>query len=90
MKNHAPIGYPMRLDLGRIGVLTRFEDINLDPAVKMSPPVPEGEVEGEGKESEEVFELRSVVCHFGGHHNGHYITYRKWAGKWWRISDHEV
>lgn len=83
LKNHAPIVFPLRLDLGGLGVIARFENISVDPAVKMSPAEHQ---EGEG----EVYELRSVVCHFGGHHNGHYITFRMWAGKWWRISDHDV
>ncbi|RPA93806.1 cysteine proteinase [Choiromyces venosus 120613-1] len=37
-----------------------------------------------------LYELKSVVVHYGGHHNGHYICYRKYHHTWFKTSDHEV
>ncbi|TGZ83257.1 cysteine proteinase [Ascodesmis nigricans] len=80
VKNYAKIEFPKTLDLGMVGVVTSHERLLIDPARNMSPPVEHGP----------QYELRSVVAHYGAHNNGHYITYRIWAGKWWKISDHEV
>lgn len=79
-KNYAAIAFPINLNLGKIGVITTHERIITDPAKNMSPVISDGP----------EYELRAVVAHYGAHHNGHYITYRIWAGKWWKISDHEV
>lgn len=37
-----------------------------------------------------LYDLKSVIAHYGGHHNGHYVCYRKVRDIWFRISDHEV
>ncbi|KAG0635902.1 hypothetical protein HOY80DRAFT_979998 [Tuber brumale] len=37
-----------------------------------------------------LYELKSVVVHHGGHHNGHYTCYRKLHNTWFKTSDHEV
>lgn len=37
-----------------------------------------------------MYDLKSVVAHYGGHHNGHYVCYRKYRQQWFKISDHEV
>ncbi|PWW78195.1 cysteine proteinase [Tuber magnatum] len=37
-----------------------------------------------------LYELKSVVVHHGGHHNGHYTCYRKLHSTWFKTSDHEV
>lgn len=36
------------------------------------------------------YELRSFVTHQGSHDRGHYISYRRQAGKWYCISDETV
>lgn len=145
-KNHAAVSFPARMDLGRLGVVTRHDvaegswGLAVDPARRMSGRVPgwflrgsgeklvqtptdegadtdgvtetdteEAETENEKeKEKEDAhqpvaaittlstnreklsYELKSVVAHYGGHHNGHYVCYRKQHGQWYKISDHEV
>ncbi|KAH3679579.1 hypothetical protein WICMUC_000912 [Wickerhamomyces mucosus] len=37
-----------------------------------------------------VYELRSVINHYGTHNYGHYIAFRKHRGVWWRTSDESV
>lgn len=37
-----------------------------------------------------VYQLRSVICHYGTHNYGHYIAFRKYRGVWWRTSDENV
>jgi ubiquitin carboxyl-terminal hydrolase 1 len=79
-KNYAAIKFPYVLDLGATGAVTSYETLSMDLGTPMSSA-------GNG---ECVYELKAVVSHYGGHHNGHYVSYRRWAKKWWRISDHEV
>ncbi|KAA8896172.1 hypothetical protein FN846DRAFT_966033 [Sphaerosporella brunnea] len=83
-KNHAAINFPLILDLAQLGAVTRHEEISVRPGMPISPP-PVEDASGEA-----TYELKAVVVHYGGHHNGHYVAYRRWAGRWWRISDHEV
>ncbi|EGW31673.1 uncharacterized protein SPAPADRAFT_62284 [Spathaspora passalidarum NRRL Y-27907] len=37
-----------------------------------------------------LYNLKSVISHYGTHNYGHYICYRKLRGSWWRISDESV
>jgi ubiquitin carboxyl-terminal hydrolase 1 len=37
-----------------------------------------------------VYQLRSVIVHYGTHNYGHYIAYRKFRGVWWRTSDESI
>ncbi|RPB09167.1 cysteine proteinase [Morchella conica CCBAS932] len=145
-KNHAAVSFPARMDLGRLGVVTRHDvaegswGLAVDPARSMSGRVPAWFLQGSGsgetlvqtptdegadtdgatdteeteaeteneKEKEDVhqpvaatttlsvngerlsYDLKSVVAHYGGHHNGHYVCYRKQHGQWFKISDHDV
>lgn len=101
-KNYAAVRFPAILDLGELGVVTRHECLSTDPGGPISlarqfvenqavtnedddAGVVAMEAGGEG-----LYELKAVVAHYGGHHNGHYVAYRCWAEKWWRISDDEV
>lgn len=122
-KNYAAVSFPARMDLGRLGVVTRHDveggswGLGVDPARRMSGRVPRWvmkgeEIDGEGTDGTEeddteedkdlvddeieptgesvIYELKSVVAHYGGHHNGHYVCYRKHQRQWFKISDHEV
>jgi len=44
----------------------------------------------EGSPEGVLYELKSVVVHYGGHHNGHYTCYRKLQNTWFKTSDHEI
>ncbi|ODV61072.1 ubiquitin-specific protease UBP1, partial [Ascoidea rubescens DSM 1968] len=37
-----------------------------------------------------VYNLKSVILHYGTHNYGHYTAYRKHRGIWWDISDEDV
>ncbi|ODV75824.1 ubiquitin-specific protease UBP1, partial [Cyberlindnera jadinii NRRL Y-1542] len=37
-----------------------------------------------------VYQLRSVIVHYGTHNYGHYIAYRRYRGVWWRTSDESI
>lgn len=149
-KNYAAVTFPARMDLGRLGVVTRHDTeggswgLVVDPARRMSgrmprwlfpkredeseqsesdagtppppgtltPPEPgpetdssntteDGQEDAEAEKQEAIepaaasgesiiYDLKSVVAHYGGHHNGHYICYRKQRQQWFKISDHEV
>lgn len=146
-KNYAAVTFPARMDLGRLGVVTRHDTeggswgLAVDPGRRMSgrvprwvfpkqedesggseesvsdfetprtytPPEPEIETDPsdttedeQGTEAEKqeiesaalgesiIYDLKSVIAHYGGHHNGHYICYRKQRQQWFKISDHEV
>ncbi|KAL7271439.1 ubiquitin-specific protease ubp1 [Rhizina undulata] len=115
-KNYAAVGFPPRMNLGRLGVVTRHdvsgsswglgtdpgkpiskcgraleEDIDYDDDEKEAKEVQEKEEEnGMDDEAGLEYELKSVVSHYGIHSNGHYVCYRKYEKRWFRISDHEV
>ncbi|RPA74155.1 cysteine proteinase [Ascobolus immersus RN42] len=96
-KNYAALSYPKLLNMA--AWTTRHDKLEVDPGLPISE-MPEEEREGERKLVMEdgtvdpylvnLYELKSVVAHYGGHHNGHYVAYRKCAGGWFRISDDEV
>ncbi|KAF8425182.1 hypothetical protein EV426DRAFT_561596, partial [Tirmania nivea] len=87
-KNFAGVKVPLWLDIGAVpGVVMGGGEWGVDPA----KPISGGEVEEEEVESDRgLYELKGLVTHYGGHHNGHYICYRKTGKRWWRISDHQV
>ncbi|KAF8454346.1 hypothetical protein BGX38DRAFT_330118 [Terfezia claveryi] len=87
-KNFAGVKVPLWLDIGAVpGVVVRGEEWGVDPA----KPISGNGMEGEGVESGGgLYELKGLVAHYGGHHNGHYICYRKTGKRWWKISDHQV
>ena len=87
-KNFAGVKVPLWLDIGAVpGVVVGGEEWGVDPAKPISGNrgVEEGMDSGGG-----LYELKGLVAHYGGHHNGHYICYRKTGKRWWRISDHQV
>ncbi|KAI5804531.1 hypothetical protein EDC01DRAFT_594211, partial [Geopyxis carbonaria] len=81
-KNYADVKFPRILDLQALKVVTNHNNLNKDPSVSMSATKDEGE--------RVAYELKSLVCHQGGHNNGHYTTYRFVHGRWWDISDNHV
>lgn len=108
-KNLAHVQFPLRLDLApwclgnqrsKNAQQSELEDWSVDPSKSMLPAL----VEDPCQESDAVYELRSVITHYGRHENGHYICYRKHrlpiksnidrksedAETWWRLSDDEV
>ena len=83
-KNFAGVKVPLWLDIEAVpGVVVGGGDWEVDPAKPISSGV--GAESGGG-----LYELRGLVTHYGAHHNGHYICYRKTGKRWWRISDHQV
>ncbi|KAI5816676.1 hypothetical protein BZA77DRAFT_224261, partial [Pyronema omphalodes] len=85
-KNHATVRFPATLNLSRF--ITSHENLSTDPGQPISvlKPVEDGDEEAQGG----FYGLKAIVTHYGGHHNGHYVAYRNWANRWWRISDHDV
>lgn len=101
-KNTASVNYPKVLDLGPWCLGTKSaadsgkEEWNMDPAKSM--------IVGSGGKGDAASQyiLRSAVCHYGRHENGHYICYREHPEvqeqgeegaqkmKWWRLSDDDV
>jgi ubiquitin carboxyl-terminal hydrolase 1 len=79
MKNQASVEFPEELDVSRYVTTTR---LSMDP----EEPISEWE-EGDGRT---VYRLRSVIVHYGLHHMGHYVAYRRHGEKWFRISDEDV
>lgn len=92
VKNYAAVTFPKFLDLGPW--TTKHDSLEVNPAKPISP-IPEPSLEqlesvtSDGTERV-LYELKSVVAHYGGHHNGHYVNYRKSGGTWYKISDEEV
>lgn len=77
LKNRRPVRFQLTLDLSEWTLGTAREDSGaetwiMDPAKSMLAP-PGGVVTGPSK----VYELRSVVTHYGRHENGHYIAYKR-------------
>jgi ubiquitin carboxyl-terminal hydrolase 1 len=89
-KNYAAVRFPALLDLGELDVVTRHEMLSVNPGNPISSVHLLGDDSATAIIDNVVYYLKAVVAHYGGHHNGHYVAYRSWAGKWWRISDHEV
>lgn len=86
-KNYATVSYPSVLDISDF--TTRHDALDTTPDKPISARLPQTEKTKEGSNGN-IYELKSVIAHFGGHHNGHYISYRKSKGLWYRISDDEV
>ena len=78
-KNFSPVNFPMELDLAPFTVDVNDESNN-DASKSMK-----------GSENEHMmYRLRAAVIHYGSANYGHYITFRKYHGFWWRISDDQV
>ncbi|KAM0348001.1 hypothetical protein ACHAPU_004504 [Fusarium lateritium] len=84
MKNSAPVGFPMTLDLGPwcLGSASSNsatekpsvrEEWQTNPRLSMVA----GD-QGSARFIGPIYELRAVVTHYGRHDNGHYICYRKY------------
>lgn len=93
-KNYAALSYPKLLNLA--DWTTRHDRLEVDPGLPISS-VPETDArtilnaEGElDPYTMNLYELKSVVAHYGGHSNGHYVAYRKSEQTWYKISDDEV
>jgi len=93
-KNYASLSYPKLLNMA--GWTTRHDCLEVNPGLPISD-VPESGArtilndEGElDLYTINLYELKSVVAHYGGHHNGHYVAYRKSGKTWFKISDDEV
>ncbi len=109
-KNYASVRFPRQLDLGPWCLGPRsesdrspseIESWNLLPTESMLSDAVETKVKNLGP----VYELRSIITHYGRHENGHYICYKKSPPKkkaaediidsemsqsWWRLSDEDV
>lgn len=90
-KNYAPVKVPMWLDVGAVGVVVGKGGWEVDPGKPISmPELDDTMEEGDASANKTLFELKGLVAHYGGHHNGHYICYRKTGQRWWKISDEKV
>ena len=93
-KNYAPVKVPMWLDVGAVGVVVGEGGWEVDPGKPISVPEPRKEDDviegGDARANKALYELKGLVAHYGGHHNGHYICYRKTGKRWWKISDENV
>jgi ubiquitin carboxyl-terminal hydrolase 1 len=79
-KNHASIRFPMELNLDRWCLGSdralpdgeRLETWNVCPTDSML-----SKQDTEQSKYKTLYQLRSVITHYGGHDNGHYIAYRR-------------
>lgn len=80
-KNYAAVQFPKTLNIGGwcLGSWStdkseaEVESWNTDPSKSMLPKI--GAIPSE---NEKIYELCSVITHYGRHENGHYICYRKY------------
>ena len=79
-KNQASVEFPVELDVSEYVTTTR---LSMDPEEPIS-------VWREGVDDRTVYQLRSVIVHYGLHHMGHYVAYRRHGDMWYRISDEDV
>lgn len=84
-KNPAKIDFPMELDLSDFTATSN--DINMDGRLEFRK---QDDICQQIKYNKLKYKLKSVVSHFGTHNYGHYISFRKERGSWWRISDEIV
>ena len=80
-KNQASVEFPEELDVSRYVTTTRLS---------MDPEEPISEWRAEEGDGRTIYRLRSVIVHYGLHHMGHYVAYRRHGEKWFRISDEDV
>jgi ubiquitin carboxyl-terminal hydrolase 1 len=79
LKNQAPVEFPVMLDFSEY---VTNSTLSMDPTEPISV-VKEGDIRT-------IYSLRSVVVHYGLHHMGHYVAYRRTDNGWFRISDEDV
>lgn len=79
LKNQAPVSFPIMLDMSDY---VTTSELSMDPEEPISV-WKEGGVRT-------IYRLRSVIVHYGLHNIGHYVAYRQFDGKWFRISDEDV
>ena len=79
-KNTATVKFPPVLDISAYTCDPK-DSTNFDPRTKMHG-LPAG--------SEDLYDLKAAVVHYGSANFGHYICFRKFHGLWWRISDDQV
>ena len=80
MKNQAAVEFPEELDVSEYVTTTR---LSMDP----EEPISRWQ---DGEDERTVYRLRSVIVHYGLHHIGHYVAYRRQGDTWFRISDEDV
>lgn len=78
-KNFAPVSFPMELDLAPFCVDPKDASNN-----DASRPMHGIELDSQ------MYRLTAAVIHYGSANYGHYVTFRKYHGFWWRISDDQV
>lgn len=79
-KNFASVDFPVVLDLTQFTV-DPTDPTNNDPRCSMH---------GLETEEKDLYDLKAAVVHYGSAYFGHYISFRKFHGFWWRISDDQV
>jgi len=79
-KNFATVDFPSVLDLSPF-TADPADDSNNDPHYPM---------QGIPTKSGDLYNLKAAVIHYGSANFGHYISFRKFHGFWWRISDDQV
>lgn len=116
-KNFADVKFPQELDLApwclgnqapRENEAEDVEQWSVDPSKSMHSLEAEDmaslAIDDSSPSSQQLYNLRAVITHYGRHENGHYICYRKHGlgGKpltdlarensesWWCLSDEEV
>jgi ubiquitin carboxyl-terminal hydrolase 1 len=114
-KNFADVKFPQQLDLtpwclgSQTSRKTEEETVekwSVDPSKSMLSSefeeIAPSETDSKKWRSQQLYDLRAVITHYGRHENGHYICYRKHRVKtstepgiesnesWWRLSDDEV
>jgi len=80
MKIQAPVSFPLMLDVSRY---VTNSILSMDP----EEPISRWREDVDGRT---VYRLRSVIVHYGLHHIGHYVAYRRVGDEWFRISDEDV
>lgn len=79
LKNQSPVSFPMTLDISEY---VTASNLSMDPERPIS-------LWQEGDERT-IYQLQSVIVHYGLHHIGHYVAYRQFGDQWFRISDEDV
>lgn len=78
-KNFAPVTFPIDLDLSPF-VADPKDESNFDAKYPMHGLT----------NDPQMYRLTAAVIHYGSANYGHYVTFRKYHGFWWRISDDQV
>ena len=104
-KNYSDVRFPMTLDLGPwcLGSLESIRNPDAEEWL-LNPETPMVASSREpSRQTGPLYELRSVVTHYGRHENGHYVSYKSTKytkpadsededgeRQWWGLSDDDV